>query len=488
MNITAKTGRNDPCPCGSGKKYKHCCLTTADTINPDELLWQRVRRAIDGLTGDLFNCADTWYGPDALYEAWDEFVLWDETPFEPESPYIGLFMPWYLFEWMPDPIETTVPEAAQDGIALGLAYLRRKGKYLDPLRARYVEQCCAAAFSFHDVAAVQPGRGFVLRDIFTGEETEVAERSGSQSAKVGDILYAKVVRTDGLAIVDGCSPIAFPPIEKAEILDLRAGMLESHPVLTPEILKDWDGELRDLYLDIADRLLNPQLPALQNTDGDALLFHKLHFEIPSPRAAFDALKHLCITMNEDELLADAVFDSAGALCKIEFPWQKAGNKRNPGWDNTVLGNIAIDGDKLTLEVNSENRAEAARALVEGLLHGQARYQTTVIESAQAMLERASQEDDSPLDQDSEDLNAHPEVQAQLQQMLRDYYREWPHQAVPALNGLSPLEAMQTQDGPEMVEALLLQIERYGQQQQQPLDPAILAELRAKLGLEQRPLI
>ena len=22
----AKTGRNDPCPCGSGQKYKRCCL------------------------------------------------------------------------------------------------------------------------------------------------------------------------------------------------------------------------------------------------------------------------------------------------------------------------------------------------------------------------------------------------------------------------------------------------------------------------------
>jgi preprotein translocase subunit SecA len=22
---TTKVGRNDPCPCGSGKKYKHCC-------------------------------------------------------------------------------------------------------------------------------------------------------------------------------------------------------------------------------------------------------------------------------------------------------------------------------------------------------------------------------------------------------------------------------------------------------------------------------
>jgi len=24
-----KAGRNDPCPCGSGKKYKHCCLNKA---------------------------------------------------------------------------------------------------------------------------------------------------------------------------------------------------------------------------------------------------------------------------------------------------------------------------------------------------------------------------------------------------------------------------------------------------------------------------
>jgi preprotein translocase subunit SecA len=23
--VDEKIGRNDPCPCGSGKKYKHCC-------------------------------------------------------------------------------------------------------------------------------------------------------------------------------------------------------------------------------------------------------------------------------------------------------------------------------------------------------------------------------------------------------------------------------------------------------------------------------
>lgn len=33
---TPKVGRNDPCPCGSGKKYKHCCGRTAseaDTVH-----------------------------------------------------------------------------------------------------------------------------------------------------------------------------------------------------------------------------------------------------------------------------------------------------------------------------------------------------------------------------------------------------------------------------------------------------------------------
>lgn len=29
-----KTGRNEPCPCGSGKKYKKCCLPFAGTYKP----------------------------------------------------------------------------------------------------------------------------------------------------------------------------------------------------------------------------------------------------------------------------------------------------------------------------------------------------------------------------------------------------------------------------------------------------------------------
>jgi hypothetical protein len=31
----SRVGRNDPCPCGSGKKFKRCCLEVADALVPD---------------------------------------------------------------------------------------------------------------------------------------------------------------------------------------------------------------------------------------------------------------------------------------------------------------------------------------------------------------------------------------------------------------------------------------------------------------------
>ena len=32
-------GRNEPCPCGSGKKYKHCCARTKDRLSLATRAW-----------------------------------------------------------------------------------------------------------------------------------------------------------------------------------------------------------------------------------------------------------------------------------------------------------------------------------------------------------------------------------------------------------------------------------------------------------------
>ena len=37
LTAMAKPGRNDPCPCGSGKKYKNCCLAKEEAAEREEL-------------------------------------------------------------------------------------------------------------------------------------------------------------------------------------------------------------------------------------------------------------------------------------------------------------------------------------------------------------------------------------------------------------------------------------------------------------------
>jgi tetratricopeptide (TPR) repeat protein len=41
----AKPGRNDPCPCGSGKKYKKCCLANEEAAEREQLAKAEARRA-----------------------------------------------------------------------------------------------------------------------------------------------------------------------------------------------------------------------------------------------------------------------------------------------------------------------------------------------------------------------------------------------------------------------------------------------------------
>ena len=486
-----KPGRNDPCPCGSGKKYKQCCLKTEQVQPEDDFLWRRIRRAIEGSPAKLLTFADSHFGQEALLEAWDDFMPhWEneqDEPFTPDTPHMPIFMPWFFFDWLPDPDDTSVKHEALDGRTLARVYLDKKGRQLDPLYVRYLEQCCTAPFSFYDALSVRPGTGFTLRDIFTGEEIDVTEHSGSHHTQAGDIMFAKLANIDQVTMLEACAPVMFPPIEKGPLLKLRRKMHRRNPAPTPEVLREYFYDMLGIYHDITDRLLNPPMPQLQNTDGDPLVFNKLIYTLDcSPREALDILKQLNLTEDDESLLTGAEFAPSGELCKIAFAWEKPGNEKHKDWNNTILGHLTIAGDTLTAEVNSENRAQQFKALMEELLPGKARYKTTVIESPQAMLARAEEEGDTAQSRqrqkEQDELNSLPEVQAQIAEYLRQHYRDWPEEKLPALNGKTPLQAVKTKDGKEMVEALLIEFERTGKRTNPPLDPAIIAELRERLGL------
>jgi len=407
-----------------------------------------------------------------------EFTLFTEEAFNPESLHLPVFIPWFLHEWTPDPVATIVPKPDLDAFPLGSEYLRRRGRYSDRLTIQYLESCRDSAFSFLDVVDVTPGSGCIMHDVLTGWEGEAIEKSGSQTLRKGDILFAKVVTVDEVTILDGCAPIAFPPLERAPIIDLRKRMRKAHRLVTPDVLRDYRLELLEIYHSTAERLLNPTRPVLQNTDGDPLVFCRITYEVPSARAAFDAIRHLCLKTSEVELLANARFDNRGELVAVEVPWLREGNAKL-AWDNTILGHLRIEGQRLVAEVNSSERAKTFRAIAHGLLPAGSRHLSTVVESVEAALEAARKvHSEEPAE---DDLNELPEARAARREYLRAHYRDWPDMKLPALNGRTPRQAMKTADGREMVVALLLDLERrrdgsFG------VDDEILAELRASLGV------
>jgi len=483
-----KLGRNDPCPCGSGKKYKHCCLNagTAQAAAPADLTWRRMRGLLDGIPDEMLRFTAQAYGPSAVHEAWDEFTGLDTLEFDSNTPLMQLFMPWFFHCWAPDPVATEVANKSLYGVIPTNAYLAAKGRRLDPLLRRYLESLLTAPFTFFEVLACEPGTGMTLRDVMTQEEHAVTERGASQGMQAGDLLFGQLASVDGLTMLEAFSGFAIPPMEKAPIVELRTRIASAHPAITHQVLRDRDIELLNLFHEISDRLFNPRLPILQNTDGEPLSLHKLVFDLKAPpQAAFDALKHLALDEPDEDLLADATRDSEDKLTGVRFSWKKRGNKKHAGWDNTVLGWIEIDGARLIAEVNSKARADAIRKKIEKALGAGIRYRASEIQSLEKMLadrRAAGGARGGAASEESERLAQLPEVREKISEMMAAHWEHWVNEPLPILGGRTPIDAVKDPDGREIVESLVIQAERNGRSPNLQTDENVFRRLRGRLGL------
>ena len=95
-----KAGRNDPCPCGSGKKYKKCCLAETFVQNGRE---ESIRRR---LVDELLNFYNKNYR-DTIEEAhvifWDDFVPQEQLEGHALDIAYQNFFEWITFDFIIDP-------------------------------------------------------------------------------------------------------------------------------------------------------------------------------------------------------------------------------------------------------------------------------------------------------------------------------------------------------------------------------------------------
>ena len=474
-----KVGRNDPCPCESGKKYKKCCLLSAP--QPGNYLWRRLRTIDEQLALKLMAYGAKVFGEGCLLEAWDEHNLWQGRAFDPDSPEMQFFGPWFLYHWLPDE-DSGVKETAPKDLTIAESYLREQGRNLEPLEKRFIEACLAEVFRFYEVVEVEPGEGYLVRDILRSIEFDVIEHSGSKQSKQGDILFGKVIQIDDVSIFVGTAPILIPPSCKAPILEIRNKLRPEDGIIGADDLRDWEFELREVYFAIYKQLHTP--PILCNTDGDLMVFHIMKFDIESAEIAFHALKGLNIMETEEEQLESAEFDKQGKLTKVEITWNKKGNRKIKEWDNTVLGHLKIDGKRLVTEVNSEKRAKRLRGEIEKRLGKKTTHKSTVLKSPESMMRNRKPPSEEEA-KEAIDLNNSPEVKAHLHQMMDKHWKRWVSEKIPALGNRAPLQAVKDPDGREMVEALLTEVEQHN-------DPKRLAgykpdfnAIRRQLGLDVR---
>lgn len=462
-----KIGRNDPCPCGSGRKHKHCCLASQAAIDS---LWARQHEESGRLAGEMMQFAVREFG-ELAREAWKDFNMSDyPKPLDEAGEECRIFMPYYLFQWDPERSPRR-KKACWDGM-VARSYVEKESKRFTEMDWLFIEQATTQPVSFYEVLRSDPGRGMAVRDVLTGEETEVMERTASQTARPGDILYAQIWHQPELAVLGCCAPLCIPPQKKVEVIELRKELRkkiakQSRDLTKDDLLRHADA-IRETYLDIRDSLHAP--PRFTNTDGEPLHFHTLTFRVGSAAVAFQALAPLAVGFSQEELLERAKFDESGGMQSVEFDWLKRGNRKMKTWENTVLGNIKISEGRLVAEVNSAERARRLRKEIEDRLGLIGTHESTVSQTLEGLRE-------SPLPPKTAEAAASqakfdalmrdPEVQKRMQETMQKDVESWIYQEIPALGGRTPIEAVRDPDGKEAVEALLLQWERNDEKEISP---------------------
>jgi hypothetical protein len=454
----ASPGRNEPCPCGSGRKFKHCCLRAHD-----EESGQRVRlRSAEGvLVPALFSYAAQEFGEEFFDEAWDEFFLWNDVPDDVErSKELGTtFDPFFVFAFVPDSAEDELP-AGWPTEPVALHFLHHEVESAPQFHREFIEQACKSPASFFVVEAVTVGRSLNIKDILTGRRFHVLEQSASQTLTVGDLTFTRVITVGGASILIGACSWVIPASWHIPIIDMRE-RFRPKGLLTREELQDYNVELRQAYHEIVDALMHPKIPVMQNTDGDPLELTTLTYALRvSAAVAIERLTPLAMLRDEAHM-TDETYDATGALCSATLTWIKAGNRKMKDWDNTTLGTLRVNGSQLVVEVNSARR----RRRIEKEIAKRLGPTTTLVDAsitdfAEVLRERRASASASVASLPPEEtMPSSPELQAIEAELARKHWDAWLDTKVPALGNRTPRQAAKSASGRERLEALFAS---YGQ--------------------------
>jgi len=455
----------------------------------------RIRRA-EGRVVDLLvpYLLDQW-GADFFRDAWEEFFLWEDVPedIHGTQEFASMFIPWVttLFVPQPEGLDDDDDERAPRTTTWPVTpvvdhWLATERPQVSADERAWIHAACRSPMSAFVVEDVAPGISVDIKDILTGRRFHVLEASASQTIERNDVAFARVVTVGATSLMFGMAPWRMGPEWHTPIIDFRESTRRGG-VMTRADLEDFEIEIRDLYLDLADKIRNPAPPRLHNTDGDPLALTTMTFTVEGSVAdvaeRLAPLARLSADESLDELLEEAEHDDAGALTSAVVSWKKVGNKKHREWTNTILGTLRLTPGRIVAEVNSEKRArKCARELKKLLGTAPVLVSTEVQDLDQALADRRAARSEPGRRAEAPDEPRSPELVAMEEESFRRHMESWIDTKVPVLGNRTPRVLARTVLGRERLVALISSFEK-GQVDRLPNGRAILDELRAKLGLD-----
>ncbi len=453
----------DWCICESGKLYRDCCSRlTKLPKNPSKQLLRRywskhINAVICSLLSSLefddvlevMRCeADERIGRLSFAAIEDDMVLRTVDAF-------GLFhMP--ADSLYDDEIIASELDEDDDEdppfIPVGVEVASLEGLFTTSPQREVFVALLVSPFSWFKVTKNSPDGSVVLQDLILDAEVEVLDHTLSRSSAEGMVVCAKAIRLKGATLLAGVFPKMLPPSTVPRLLnivqDLRQftkAQLKSD--LTPAVLFLLAEQVIGHFGEICAQVYPPNQPRMHNTDGDPMEYRQLEYSYSNGSVGEVAgrINSVLDSIVDGPEPAVEERDTAGQPTKIVI--SNVRTALNSSMLDTILfARIIVESGSVTVEVNSVNRAERVKKELRKLGDLLSFVKQTEI----AVDPMNPPPGAAPID--PKDMP--PEILEALQEKMREYQEKWLTQPVPALQGMTPLEASKSPEMLPVLEALL----------------------------------
>jgi len=425
---TPKVGRNEPCPCGSGKKFKKCCGKESPEAVADESKDGGVGRAIEWLTSRHAKAVKTAVAAmlnDDLDDS-EQALLHKLGDDDWQGVQINA-MEWLLSEGS---IAVKGVQRNVAGMLLGPG-----GPAFTPAQRSWIVQLGRRPLRLYDITEVLSGIGMRLCDALDTEAAPlmVQERSGSGYARVGNLIGVRIMEVGSHHEISGAA-YPFSRLMNASLLgELRAAVAGSAAhgddlprSLSAIIRRNW----------IAQYARPLPLPTVTDSiSGDPVLLITDHYRV----ANWDALA--AALGAESDVEGDR---AAGWARRFECA---DGLRRH-----SVSINPGKSADRIEVFYRTQNYADQGRAWFDKLAGASVAFVGRVLSDPKGIMSKVSAGAVPPT---SADPGLPPEALAEIvEKVLLRTYANWSDEPIQALGGKTPRQAIATPAGRERVKGLL----------------------------------